>query len=537
MYLTYSIFVYYMFGGRMKPLGSLKNSIEETRNKNSRGSNTVNRVLETVDPVEKNIIQGRTVYIATGQNKAGEKLYFGLQETTSDLNIKTYVKKTAQFCDSDSGLINYYNLSKRSETKEKWPEFKGTIAKSFTNQEAYKNFMQHLQDNKFYEKGVSNGIRAISSGSNHMFGTNAGFITFISKTPIDAPLSFKGMNQDTTLDAYLEMTKNTVMLIGAKPIIDHAVYVQGIHRTLQSMLEKGSYRGISMLLHSFNAAVFKLKGAEVYAVEPTREMGDILQHKIGDALPKPRAPIFSGTMNSGYDIPIGSMVELHCAGETPSKTDYPTQNSIHFGISESNEGDGLHAGALKFLTENKFLSDTLKLTNSEYLNKLLKAFISKYKFAMKNENYDEVRKNLLRYSSQLMPNFHVEKDQDSWEKCGEYFNYEVVLWFLDQAESRMKVEGVDMKDFDKGLLVNWDVKPMAFEYRASIFMSYFKEVTPLYPKFSKLLTKIIEDHKYQDRSLDRKLEILNEIIYPKISKDLFDIIKNPKLWKTLEAAL
>ena len=146
--------------------------------------------------------------------------------------------------------------------------------------------MQYLQDNKFYEKGASNGIRAISSGSNFMFGTNAGFITFISKAPIDAPLSFKGMNQDTTLDAYLEMTENTVMLIGVKPMMDHAVYVQGIHRTLQSMLEKDSYRGISMLLHSFNAAVFKLKGAEVYAVEPTPEMGNILQHKIGGCAPK-----------------------------------------------------------------------------------------------------------------------------------------------------------------------------------------------------------------------------------------------------------
>lgn len=57
--------------------------------------------------------------------------------------------------------------------------------------------------------------------------------------------------------------------------------VQGIHRSVRSMLIKGTYRGTSMLLHSFAAAALRGMGIMYYAVSPVHAMEKIIINNEG----------------------------------------------------------------------------------------------------------------------------------------------------------------------------------------------------------------------------------------------------------------
>ena len=196
-------------------------------------------------------------------------------------------------------------------------KIKDKLKEEFSKEKNINALIEKLKTNKFDEPNARKGLDAIPSGVNHIFEKGnrdeaEAYMIYICKKPIDKLLSFKELNLNTKVDDYLAQTKNLLMLIGMDCRKGRDLYVQGIHRTPFSMLEKGKYRGLSMILHSFIAKVMldKFKANTPYSVIPTPAMREIISKTLNIK------------QSRRYDLPLNILAKKYFKEDCDKKTKY-----------------------------------------------------------------------------------------------------------------------------------------------------------------------------------------------------------------------
>ncbi len=169
----------------------------------------------------------------------------------------------------------------------------------------YTAYMKDLYEKGLYKKEKLNAINGVRTGIVAFNLTEDGktYVVYASKKPVTGKFPFPITNSFITLKDFDIIYDDILMSVGSEDIPKTLVYHnRGIFRNPKSFID-GGYKGLSLKLHGFSAAVAILSGKQYMVVNAAPAMQEVLNKHL-----KPKDAFIDKQIPAEYQecIPSGA---------------------------------------------------------------------------------------------------------------------------------------------------------------------------------------------------------------------------------------